>query len=250
MDGKLFDDLTEVYDALIDWPKRLAHETPFYQPLFAAHDVGRILDAACGTGRHAAMFHSWSVEVEAADISPTMIDRAQALFGAPDGLSWSVRGFDQPVPSSAGSFDAVVCVGNSLALATDMAMVERAIDQMLRAVRGGGLVIVHVLNLWRMEDGPCVWQKCKRAELPQGDVLIHKGIHRCGPRGFVNLLVSTLEDPPSFRTDSVRFLGLEADDLASFARRAGADNVQFFGGYRGQPYDRQESVDLIMVAER
>ncbi len=249
MHQELFDDLTEIYDALIDWPKRLALETPFYRQLFEAHEARRILDAACGTGRHAAMFHSWSLEVEATDISPAMIQRARDHFGDPDGLTWSVRGFDQKVPS-AGSFGAAVCVGNSLALAPDMATVERAIAQLLHAIRRGGAAVVHVLNLWRLEDGPCGWQKCKRAKLPQGDVLIHKGIHRCGASGYVNLLVSTLDDPPALRTESVRFLGLEMDDLAGCAERAGTTSVQFFGGYQGQPYDRKESVDLIMVAER
>ena len=36
---------------------------------------------------------------------------------------------------------------------------------MFAAVRAGGLVVLHVLNLWRLPDGPCVWQKCRRAPL-------------------------------------------------------------------------------------
>jgi SAM-dependent methyltransferase len=195
------------------------------------------------------MFHSWSLEVDAADISPAMITRARDHFGNPDGLSWTVRGFDQPVPSP-GSYDAAVCVGNSLALASDLATAGRAVAELLRAVRVGGVVVVHVLNLWRLQEGPCVWQKCKRVELPQGDVLIHKGVHRCGASGYVDLLVSTQDDPPVLRTESVHFLGLELEQLADFANLAGARKLRFFGGYQGQPYDRRESVDLVMVAER
>ena len=29
----IFDDLTNVYEAMIDWPKRLANEEPFYRRL-------------------------------------------------------------------------------------------------------------------------------------------------------------------------------------------------------------------------
>ena len=89
-----FDDLTDVYEAMIDWPKRLNAEAPFFRRLFEKHNVKRVADVACGTGRHAAMFHSWGLEVEGSDISPNMIDRARETFREPAGLRWAVRGFD------------------------------------------------------------------------------------------------------------------------------------------------------------
>ena len=93
-----FDDLTDVYEAMIDWPRRLANDGPFFQGLFEELGVRRVADVACGTGHHAAMFHSWGLLVEGADISPNMIERARRNFGEPDGLTWSVRGFEQPIP--------------------------------------------------------------------------------------------------------------------------------------------------------
>ena len=289
------DIVADIYDAMIDWPKRLAHEGPFYRRLFERIDAHSVVDVACGTGRHAAMFHSWGLRVEAADISPAMIDRAKAAFGQPSGLRWVVRGFDEPV-TPAGGFDAAVCVGNSLALAPDQATAEKAIRQMLAAVRPGGVLVVQLLNLWRLPDGPCVWQKCQRlsplplgegqvrrmsplplgegqgegdcpdfrvnengtvpfrphaAPPPASDMLILKGVHRSGPRGYVDLAVVDLARPALMHTESTPLLALEASDLATtIAQNAGARNIAFFGGYDEQPFDRQESVDLILVAER
>lgn len=246
----IFQDLTDVYEAMIDWPKRLANEGPFYRRLFEEQSVHSVVDVACGVGRHAAMFHSWKLRVEGADISAPMIDRARAAFGEPAGLRWIVRGFDQPT-GPAEPFDAAVCVGNSLPLAPDLATVGRAIDQMLAAVRSGGLLVVHALNLWRLPDGPCIWQKCCRRSLPQGEVLIVKGVHRCGVRGYVELIIAKVDDENSpMQTESVPFLGLESAELEAMARSTGAADVQFFGGYQNQPYDRQESVDLLMVATK
>ena len=37
--AELFHDLTDVYEALVNWPQRLAREEPFYRRLFAAHQV-------------------------------------------------------------------------------------------------------------------------------------------------------------------------------------------------------------------
>jgi SAM-dependent methyltransferase len=259
----MFDHLTDIYDAMIDWPKRLAAEEPFYRHWFQQVGARRVLDAACGTGHHAAMFHDWGLEVEAADLSPAMIERAKTSFGEPTGLRWTVRAFDQPV-ASPGTWDAVVCVGNSLALAPDRETVHRAIQQMMAALRPGGALLIQVLNLWRLADGPCLWQKCLRmrtypsrsavmhdltAEREEyGDVLILKGVHRSGDRGFVELVVADPAGGPLVAQESPEFLGLETSELEAAARAAGTADVQFFGGYAGQPYERQTSVDLTMAA--
>jgi len=247
MSARLFDDLTDVYEAIIDWPKRLANEGPFYRRWFQRIGAKSVLDAACGTGRHAAMFHSWGLRVEGADLSQRMIERAVAAFGTPTGLRWVTRAFEEPV-AAVEPFDAAVCVGNSLALAPDMTTVERAIRELFAAVRPGGLVVVQVLNLWRMADGPCVWQKAKRAALAQGDVQVLKGVHRCGTRGYVDLVLADPAAGGLLHSESLPFLGLQSHDLDRLARQAGAAQVQFFADHREHPYDPATSVDLLMVA--
>ena len=249
MSAEIFDDLTDVYEAMIDWPKRLANEGPFYRRLFDRIEAKSVVDVACGTGRHAAMFHSWGLRVEGADISPNMIGRARTAFGKPEGLAWAVRGFDENIPAEQ-PFDAAVCAGNSLALAADMAMAERAIGRMLAGVRSGGLVVIHLLNLWRLADGPCLWQKCLRATLSEGEVLITKGVHRSGNHGYVDLIVATLRDEVRMQSESARLLAFDAPDLERMADEAGAAGVGFFGNYQDGPYERRKSLDLIAVVEK
>lgn len=234
---------------MIDWPRRLANDAPFFRRLFEEIGARRVADVACGTGHHAAMFHSWGMGVEAADISSSMIDRARRSFGEPDGLSWSVRSFDQPILVDE-PLDVVTCLGNSLALAGDRTIAERAVASMHDAIRPGGLVVLHVLNVWRLPDGPCVWQKCVRTALPQGESLITKGVQRVGDRAFVHLVVAPLDAPSEFRSESVAFLALTEEDLDTFARSAGATNVQTFGSQKSEPFNNESSVDLIVVANK
>ncbi len=251
----MFEGLADVYEAMIDWPKRLDHEGPFYRQLFQHLRVRSVVDVACGTGRHAALFHSWGLKVEGADLSPAMIDRATANFGQPEGLRWVVRGFDQPI-APAEPFGAAVCVGNSLALAPDLAAVEQAVRQMLAAIRDAGIVVIQVLNLWRLPEGPCEWQKCRRISLsslaqPQGgDAVVLKGVHRCGAQGYLELIVTHLARGAFMQSQSTPLLGLEVFDLERMAIEAGAKFVEFFGGYGEEPYDREESVDLVMIAQK
>ena len=249
MTASRFDDLTDIYEAMIDWPRRLANDELFFRRLFEEIDATHVADVACGTGHHAATFHSWGVQVDAADISPNMIAQARDRFGDPDGLNWAVRSFDQPIPTDE-PFDAVTCLGNSLALAGDLDVAEQAIRNMLDATRSGGLTVFHVLNVWRLPDGPCLWQKCLRAVLSQGDCLITKGVQRVGERAFVHLVVVPLDAPQEFRSESVPFLALTAGDLTRFAQAAGATRCDLYGNQRSALFNRESSTDLIVVARK
>ena len=240
-----FGGLSEVYDSLVDWPKRLANEERFYRDLFERHAVRRVLDAACGTGRHAAMFHSWGLEVEGADLSCEMLEAARTRFGEPSGLRWVNRSFEDP---PADRFDAEICAGNSLALCRSSDVLRRAVGAMLKGVRPGGVAVFHVLNLWSLPEGRCVWQRCRKAALADKAALILKGVHRAADRGYVDLAVI---DPVAGRLDyseSVCFMGVDSSDLEQPAQAAGAAAISFHGDYHGAPYVRQTSPDLLAVA--
>ncbi len=248
MNPRSFDELSQAYEAMIDWPKRLANEAPFYRRVAESLGARRLLDSACGTGRHATMFHSWGMEVEAADISPGMIDHCIATYGEPVGLRWVVRSFEEPVDSP-GTFDMAVCVGNSLALAADPMRIERAARNLLSAVRPGGAAVIHLMNLWRLRDGEVVWQKCRRSTVGQSDSLIIKGVRRCGRTGFVEMLVTDLSaSQPTLRAESVPFAGLERQDLIDLAVRSGAGRTKIHGSYREDVYEASTSQDMILVA--
>lgn len=257
MSKTAFDDLTDLYDAMIDWPKRLANEASFYREWYEKIAAQSVVDVACGTGRHAAMFSEWGLKVEGADLSPAMIAKCRSSFGENERLRWVVRGFDQPIEFEPGNIiplDVAICMGNSLALAPDIATVERALEQMFSAIRPGGFVMIQVLNLWQLADGPCGWQKCKLASLGKeeaaNDVLILKGVHRCNTRGYVEFLAASPTEGKLLHHESVTFLGLEASHLEQTARAAGAKTVHFFGDYKQNRYKPEKSPDLIMVAEK
>ena len=246
MTGHIFDDHSDVYEALVNWPKRLAREGEFYQGLFHEHGVQRVLDVACGTGHHAAMFHRWGLQVDACDANPAMIQRARQTFGEGEGLSWSVRPFEQTEASDPRP-DAILCVGNSLALAPDEHVAQVALQKMLAAVRPGGLVVLHVLNLQSLPDGPCVWQKCIAMSRSGRQVLVTKGVQRSGQRGYVNLIISTIDPPGLVASESVPLLYLTEEQFSRWARDRRASRLHCFGNYQRASFDASNSTDLIVV---
>lgn len=250
MPADIFDEHSWRYEAMVDWPRRLANEAPFYRRLFADVQANRVLDAACGTGHHAGMFHSWGLSVEGADISEEMIERCRARLGTSERLRWVVRSFDRPAEPP-GTFDVVLCVGNSLSLAADMETVRQAVGAMLESARPGGLCVIHVLNAWSLPDGPMVWQKTVRIQHDGREHLLLKAIHRSGINIRVEVLDLTLDQPsPERWSESTPLLPITADDLISFAKAAGASQVEAFGDYRCTPYDRATSPDLIAICHK
>jgi len=75
----MYEDFSADYDRFVDWPARLAAESPFIERLVPqAGSLCCILDAACGTGMHAVALARQGYQVAGADISPEMIARARA----------------------------------------------------------------------------------------------------------------------------------------------------------------------------
>jgi SAM-dependent methyltransferase len=250
MPRAIFNAEIDRYEALIDWPKRMANEGPFYRRLFEGAGVKCVLDAACGTGHHAEMFHSWGLRVEGADLSVAMIELCRARLGGSRDLRWVARSFDRP-SEPPGSFDAVICVGNSLSLADDAETIDRAIGAMLQSARPGGLCIIHVLNVWSVPEGPILWQKHKRARLDNREHVLLKGIRRSGGRAWVEIVdLADEQGDPDLWSESVSFAGLEASRLTEIARTAGALTVEVHGSYSGAPYQREKSTDIILVCRK
>ena len=240
----------EWYDQLVDWPRRLERETPFYKRLFEQNGVRSLLDVACGTGHHAAMFHSWGFSVTGADVSPAMIAHCRRYWGESDHLRWIERSFDQPHDPPA-VFDAAICVGNSLAIANDLTAVGNVLTALLDSLSPDGVFVVQILNLWGMPEGPTQWQKHRRIMDEQGDRILLKGIHRVGAQGFVDFACLDLAaDDLSAHFDTTTLLALEAAALLEMTEQCGAINVCIFGDYQQTPYQREKSPDLIIVGCR
>jgi len=246
-----FDINVVCYDAMINWPRRLARESPFYRKWLADCNAKRVLDVACGTGHHAMMFHDWSLSVEAADASAAMIAHCRSAYGIENAPHWIQRSFIEST-TLPNHFDAVVCVGNSLALADSEKTIRLACKAMLEALRVGGICILHLLNLWSRPEGPTSWQKCMRIRLKGEEHLLLKGIHRSGEQGFIDFadLLLGQDESVTPRFDSTSFLGIEADTLADFVAEAGGETVAVFGDYKEAPYDRLKSTDLILIGRK
>ncbi len=113
-------------------------EQPEVWSLVDALPPGRALDAACGTGRHAAHLAERGHDVTGVDGSPEMLDLARERVPRARFLEGDLR----ELPVEDGEMDLVVC---ALALG-HLEHVAPPIAELTRAVRSGGDVVLSDLH--------------------------------------------------------------------------------------------------------
>jgi SAM-dependent methyltransferase len=111
----------------------------------------RMLDCAAGTGELAVGLRLRGFDVTATDISGAMIERTRQLAAARGiALCATVCSWEQLVERGwSNSFDAVWCVGNSLAHAPGQPARRAALGQMAGVLRPGGLLVLTSRN-WEL----------------------------------------------------------------------------------------------------
>ena len=109
-------------------------EQPIVREILDGLPLGVALDAACGTGRHAAYLASLGHEVIGVDSSPEMLSRARAKV--PDGQFHETNLYDLPLADN--SVDLVVCA-IALTHAPDL---TRALTELVRVLRQEGHLVI------------------------------------------------------------------------------------------------------------
>lgn len=142
-----FDDLVVAYDNSIDWDARLSRELPFLLKHLPKDSPARILDIACGSGRHSVALAKNSYSVTGFDSSQSMIDAAKQL-SQPEGVSAeflkaNMLDFAEKIDSS---FNLAICLGNSLALLASFEEVTQVLEQVYSILDTEGMFIFQVLN--------------------------------------------------------------------------------------------------------
>jgi SAM-dependent methyltransferase len=120
-------------------------EEPVFRDLVGTMRPGVALDAACGTGRHAAILSSLGWKVIGVDATEAMLERARAKV--PEATFHSGR--LEALPVEAGSVDLVVC-GLALTHVDDLAPVYAEFGRVLRS---GGRVITTDMHPFMTSTG-------------------------------------------------------------------------------------------------
>lgn len=176
---------SQTYDA----PLRLFPvEEPAVRGLLAGLSPGRVLDAACGTGRHSLWLAAQGHTVVGIDASPDMLAKARAKL--PDARFEQGELTALPLPDA--SVDAALC---ALAL-VHLPDLRPALSELARVVRPGGRIVISDVHPFLVALG---WQaQFRTAEGGAGFVRLNRHL----PSDYVQaataagLAVRGMAEPP------------------------------------------------------
>ncbi len=243
-----YEEIAADYDHLTRFQERLARETKIMIRWIARYHFRSAVDVACGSGLHAIILAQLGVRAVGADLSETMIEQAKrhaAEFQV--AVDWVVAAMEDAPPHIKGTFDAVLCLGNSLPHLLTQGEFETAIRNFAKLLCAGGVVILQLLNYQRI--------------ISREERII--GIHRHGDTEYIrfydflpyliqfNLL--TIKWKPQAATHTLHSTCLypyQADDLTSVLLRHGFREIELFGDMNFQPFDADASPNLVIVAKK
>lgn len=141
------DSVAARWDELVDWPRRQDTEGGFFVNLLRSCGAQRVLDVATGTGFHSVRLAAEGFDVTSLDGSAEMLNRAREN-GRAHGYELKTvqadwRDLSQHV---AGSFDAVICLGNSFTHLFDEDDRRQALAQFAAVLADDGVLIVDHRN--------------------------------------------------------------------------------------------------------
>ena len=142
------------YDTFVNWDARLARELPFFRRLFDDVAASHVIDVGAGSARHAIAFATWGLVVDAVDPDESMLASAEAnaataakhIAEAGGELRLVRGGFGELRARGFREADALTCTGNGLPHVHGLAGLREALADFAAVLRGGGLLVVHMLN--------------------------------------------------------------------------------------------------------
>jgi SAM-dependent methyltransferase len=182
----------------------------------------RILDLACGPGRHAEALAHWGAQVVGFDLSRAMLRRARERGGVA-----LVRGDMRALPFQSGSFALAVNLFTSFGYFLDDEEHGRVVQQVAAALAPGGHFVLDYLNAEHVRR---TLKVTERAVGPGGDVLVRRRID--GDSRYVIKEIELRDEGRRFQ-ERVRLYG--PDELAALFGAAGLSVVARFGDYDGAP---------------
>jgi SAM-dependent methyltransferase len=246
-----FDDLSIAYDNSIDWDARLKREVPFLLQQIPHKGPARILDLACGSGRHAIALAENLHTVTGFDKSQSMIDTAKKLAREKDVsidfFKADMLDFSETIDSG---FTLAICLGNSLALLPSFDNVTQVIEQVYSILDTDGFFIFQVLNFHKILESGFNFFPMKAGRTGTGqDVVFSRFFdHSFADDRSLLVLTSYVKNATgwSAQVRQQEVLHLNYEWLTTTLTDAGFPHFGLFGDYSGTPFTPDSHRSLIV----
>ncbi len=245
-----FDHIALAYDRSIDWESRLSREIPFILDEVPDEMILRVLDVACGSGRHSVALASRGFDVTGFDSSEIMIAEANKLVSMQNvTANFFVANMMEFSEVIDGEYDLVLCLGNSLALLPTFEDITSVTDEVHSILKPNGRFIFQVLNFEEIMKTGFSMFPLKRGFTDSGEEVVfarhfdHSESSEESTLVLTTLLKTDTKWKARVTTQSV--LRLDRDRMAHILKSSGFDKLEFYGGYNGAPFRKESDRSLV-----
>lgn len=253
----MYESFSNDYDRFVNWDNRLAGEMPFLEGMLNGMgqngDLPRVLDAACGTGMHAVALAKLGFQMTGADLSGGMIERARANAAeAGEAVRFKTAGFGSLTETfGASSFDAILCLGNSLPHLLDQKELTGALEDFAACLRPGGLLLIQNRNFDAVLANRDRWME-PQSHQEQGREWLFLRFYDFLPTGLVDFHIVTLTRDSGATwaqvITSTLLYPLRDAELTQVLGEAGFERIARFGNLAAAAYSSQSSGNLVVAA--
>lgn len=247
-----FDRVANRYEQYVPWESRLAREIPFLTARLRSAGAKRVLDCACGPGRHAVALAREHFEVTGLDASPEMLALARAHARDAQLDIPFIEGRFESLPEKLhGRFDGLLCLGNSLSAAKSSEGLGAVVGQFAAALRPGGIAMTQTVDFSVAAKDDVTPTPARFIREGDNELVFVKSFLRVGDHLCIHW--TSLEKRGEDWVSEVTCREVTPVDPALLQEafgRAGFTRIDAFGDYAGHPFVQGESRDLVLVAHR
>ena len=198
----------------------------------------KVIDIACGKGRHAKYFNQKGMDVVGFDLSVNSINIAKKDENK--NLQFSVH--DMRENYQENTFDVVTNLFTSFGYFEDNKEEQKAINAMANNLKKKGILIIDFMNTKKV-IGNLVLNEKKTIDCIQFD------IKRQVKDGYIlkDILITDRKEKKQFR-EKVKAITLA--DYSEFIVYAGLEIIDIFGSYKLDDFDEKISDRLILICKK
>lgn len=244
----LYAGFAERYDLAYD---SFEHGNPqmaeFFLRLFAENRVRRVLDCACGTGRHLVLLRDLGIDVTGSDVSPAMLAQAyKNLIKCKLAIPLHQADFrDLPQYFDKPAFDAVLCLGAIGYMQNEQELL-RGFRSMRGVLRPEGILILTSIPTDKQ------WRERTRFILAANSPAVSRlfvvdYFDRTARYNVLDLFHS--ESVNELKVWSAELSIFLKDEQERLLKEAGFQRIDFYESFDFKTY-RKESSDLLIAVAR